>query len=49
MLGYPGTADGRDVEKMIASGNKQAELIYHAMAVQVSKEIGHYLLIFQAM
>lgn len=33
MLAYLGTADGRDVEKMIASGNKQAELIYHAMAV----------------
>ena len=40
MLAYLGTADGRDVEKMIASGNKQAELIYHAMALQVSKEIG---------
>lgn len=40
MLAYLGTSDGRDVEKRIAEGDTQAELIYHAMAVQISKEIG---------
>ncbi|PLT27868.1 butyrate kinase [Peribacillus deserti] len=40
MAGYLGTSDAVKVEKMIASGNKDAEIIYAAMAYQVAKEIG---------
>ena len=40
MVAYLGTADGREVERRITDGDEQAELIYRAMAVQVSKEIG---------
>jgi butyrate kinase len=39
-VAYLGTNDGREVEKMAAEGNKEAELIYKAMAYQVGKEIG---------
>ncbi len=35
-----GTKDARDVEKMIDDGNKEAELVYHAMAYQIGKSIG---------
>lgn len=34
------TNDGRQVEEMIAAGDKTAEFYYHAMAYQISKEIG---------
>jgi len=37
---YFGTKDVRDVEKMIDEGNKEAELVYHAMAYNVAKAIG---------
>ena len=40
LLGYLNTNDGIDVEKRIANGDKNAKLIYEAMAYQVSKEIG---------
>lgn len=37
---YLGTNDGRDVLKMIENGDQKAELVFKAMAYQVSKEIG---------
>lgn len=37
---YLGTNDGRDVVKMINEGNKEAELVFKAMAYQVAKYIG---------
>lgn len=40
MVAYLGTNDGREVSKKIESGDAYAELIYKAMAYQVSKEIG---------
>ncbi|MDF2592267.1 MAG: butyrate kinase [Clostridia bacterium] len=40
LVAYLGTNDGREVEAMIKSGNKEAELVYKAMAYQVAKEIG---------
>lgn len=40
IISYLDTNDGREVSKMIQQGNKEAELIYKAMAYQVSKEIG---------
>ena len=40
LVGYLNTNDGRDVEAKIAEGDKNAKLIYEAMAYQVSKEIG---------
>jgi butyrate kinase len=40
LVAYLGTNDGREVVKMIENGDKKAELIYKAMAYQVSKEIG---------
>lgn len=40
LVAYLGTNDGREVEKMIGAGDKNAELIYKAMAYQVAKEIG---------
>ena len=39
-MAYLNTNDAREVEKMIQEGNKEAELIYKAMAYQVAKEIG---------
>lgn len=40
LVAYLGTNDGQAIEAMIARGNKEAELFYHAMAYQVGKEIG---------
>lgn len=40
LVAYLGTNDGREVEDMIKKGNKEAELVYKAMAYQVAKEIG---------
>lgn len=40
LVAYLGTNDGRDVTKMISEGNKEAELVFEAMAYQVAKEIG---------
>lgn len=40
LVAYLGTNDGRVVTKMIQEGDKNAELVYKAMAYQVAKEIG---------
>lgn len=40
LMAYLETNDGREVEKRIKEGDQEAELIYHAMAYQVAKEIG---------
>lgn len=40
LVAYLGTNDGREVQKMVNDGNREAELIYKAMAYQVAKEIG---------
>lgn len=40
LVAYLNTNDGREVTKMIQAGDKNAELIYKAMAYQVAKEIG---------
>lgn len=40
LVSYLNTNDAREVGKMIEEGNKKAELIYNAMAYQISKEIG---------
>ena len=39
MLSYFGTADMREIEKMIAEGNEEAALVYQAMALSVAKNI----------
>ncbi|MFZ4741438.1 MAG: butyrate kinase [Bacteroidales bacterium] len=40
MQAYLGTCDAVEVEKMIQSGDKNAELVYSAMAYQVAQSIG---------
>lgn len=40
LVAYLGTNDGREVVKRIEEGDKNAELVYKAMAYQVGKEIG---------
>jgi butyrate kinase len=40
LVAYLGTNDGRAVQAMVEGGNKEAELVYKAMAYQVAKEIG---------
>ena len=40
LMSYLHTNDAREVQEKIESGDKYAELIYKAMAYQVSKEIG---------
>lgn len=40
LVAYLGTNDGREVVKRIEAGDKQAELVYKAMAYQIAKEIG---------
>ncbi|MDF9409126.1 butyrate kinase [Pelotomaculum isophthalicicum JI] len=40
LAAYLGTADALEIEKRIEQGDKQAKLIYEAMAYQVAKEIG---------
>lgn len=40
LVAYLSTNDGREVNKMIEAGDKNAEVVYKAMAYQVSKEIG---------
>ncbi len=39
-MAYLGTADGREVENRVNSGDKEADLIFGAMVYQVAKEIG---------
>lgn len=40
LVAYLGTNDGREVIKMIESGDQKAEVVYKALAYQVAKEIG---------
>lgn len=40
ILAHLGTADMREVEKLIEAGDKHAELIFNALAYQIAKEIG---------
>ena len=40
LVGYLGTNDARDVVRMIESGDKNADLVFDAMAYQIAKEIG---------
>lgn len=40
LVSYLGTNDAVAVEKRIAKGDKEAELVYEAMAYQVAREIG---------
>lgn len=40
LVAYLGTNDAREVEKMIAKGDRRAKLIYEAMGYQIAKEIG---------
>lgn len=40
LVGYLGTNDAVEVEKMVSAGNEKAKLVYDAMAYQVAKEIG---------
>ncbi|MEG0308325.1 MAG: butyrate kinase [Clostridium sp.] len=40
LVAYLGTNDGREVDKLIDSGDEKAEFILKAMAYQISKEIG---------
>ncbi|MEW9500361.1 butyrate kinase [Jeotgalibacillus marinus] len=40
LVGYLGTNDAVQVEKMIDAGNEEAKKVYNAMAYQVAKEIG---------
>jgi butyrate kinase len=42
LTGYLGTNDAREVERRILEGDKNAELIFDAMAYQIAKEIGAY-------
>lgn len=40
LVAYLNTNDGREVGQMIEEGNERAEIVYKAMAYQVSKDIG---------
>ena len=40
LLAYLGSDDGREIEKRITAGDKEAEEIYHAMTYQIGREIG---------
>ena len=40
LVAYLGTNSCKEVEEMVANGDKKAELIFKAMAYQVAKEIG---------
>ncbi len=40
MVSYLNTNDAREVEGRIKDGDKEAELVYYAMAYQIAKEIG---------
>jgi butyrate kinase len=47
MVAYLGTNDSKAVEDRIAAGDEEAELIYRAMAYQISKEIGGMAAVLQ--
>ncbi|MFZ7104259.1 MAG: butyrate kinase [Peptococcaceae bacterium] len=40
LVAYLGTTDGREITKRIKAGDAKAQMIYEAMAYQVSKDIG---------
>jgi butyrate kinase len=40
LIAYLNTNDGREVNKRVTEGDKEAELIYKAMAYQVAKDVG---------
>jgi len=40
LVAYLNTNDGREVNKRVKDGDKEAELVYRAMAYQVAKDIG---------
>lgn len=40
LLAYLGTNDGREIGRRITQGDRQAKLVYRAMAYQVAKEVG---------
>lgn len=40
LIAYLGTNDAQEVERRISEGDKEALLVYQAMAYQISKEIG---------
>lgn len=46
-VAYLNTNDARDVLKLVAEGNKEAELIYNAFIYQVAKGIGEKSVIFK--
>lgn len=41
-VGYLGTNDAREVEKMIENGDEKAKLVFDAMCYQIGKDIGSY-------
>lgn len=41
------TSDAREVEQMIKDGDKNAEMIYYAMAYQIAKGIGNLSVVFK--
>jgi butyrate kinase len=40
LYGHLGTSSGIEIEKRIAQGDRKAEIVYQAMAYQISKDIG---------
>ncbi len=40
LMSYLGTDDAREVEERIAAGDREARMVYEAMAYQIAKEIG---------
>jgi butyrate kinase len=40
LVAYLGTSDARIVEDRVKANDKEAEIVYHAMAYQIGKEIG---------
>ncbi|MEC3885253.1 butyrate kinase [Halobacillus litoralis] len=40
LMAYLGTNDARDVEEMVAKGDRKAKVVFDAMAYQIAKEIG---------
>jgi len=47
LVAYLGTNNALEVEKRILDGDKEAELIYQAMAYQIAKEIGAMATVFK--
>ncbi|ACL70933.1 butyrate kinase [Halothermothrix orenii] len=44
---YTGTNDGREIEKRIKSGDREAKLAYDGMIYQIAKEIGKMATVFR--